>query len=243
MLKRSFVFLLLPWWCILTSIKLNAEANTVRVVTEHLAPYHIGNNNKLVGGIVGTQVQQLLNEILPGVEIEVMPWARAYHIATSRPNTIIFSLVRTPEREPLFNWIGKVAVVTTELIVLRDSKIKQSKELEDFKQYQIGAKRQDAVTALLVKNGFVFDQNLTEIVNTQSTLMMLEKGRIEAVPGNKQIVEYYCKTTGCDESNFRSVYTFNELAAEFYLATSLGTDPTIIKQLREEFHKWVTPLQ
>lgn len=37
----------------------------------------------------------------------MLPWARAYKLAQERPNTLIFSLVRNPEREDQFICIEK----------------------------------------------------------------------------------------------------------------------------------------
>ena len=95
------------------------EQAKVRIVTEHLAPFQISENHELIGGIVAIEVQQLINKVLPENKIEVLPWARAFQIASERPNTIIFSLVRTPDREDKFIWIGKVAHVPMELITLK----------------------------------------------------------------------------------------------------------------------------
>jgi polar amino acid transport system substrate-binding protein len=33
-------------------------------------------------------------------------WATGYQVALERPNVVLFSMVRTREREPLFHWVG-----------------------------------------------------------------------------------------------------------------------------------------
>ncbi len=219
-----------------------ATTNVIRVVTEHLPPYQIGKDKILVGGNVGLPVKSLLKTVAPTAQIEVMPWARAFKIASSRPNTIIFSLVRTPEREDNFIWIGKVAHVKTRLYTLAGSEINPVDNLNELRPFQIGVKRQDAIATYLTQEGFKYGENLIEIVNTVSTVQMLERNRIPIIPGNSQIIEYYCEQTGCDKDNFKIIYTVKDLSEEFYLAVSLGTDPALIKQLRAEFPNVYMPL-
>jgi polar amino acid transport system substrate-binding protein len=220
-----------------------SESLKVRIVTEHLAPFQISDNYELIGGIVAIEVQQLINKILPENKIEVLPWARAFQIASERPNTIIFSLVRTPERENKFIWIGKVAHVPMELITLKSSKLQTIKTLAELSDVQIGVKRLDAVTIWLASKGLQFDKELVEIVNTYTTMQMLEKGRIDVIPSTQQVIEFYCKETGCKTSDFKTIYTLKELSEEFYLAVSLGTDENLVKRLRAEFPLLDLPVQ
>jgi len=215
----------------------------VLVVTEHLPPYQIGKDNNLIGGSVGIEIQKLIKAVLPESTIEVVPWARAHQIALRRPNTIIFSLVRTPEREDKFMWIGKVAQIRTELITLRDSDLQPVETLSELKNIRIGVKRQDAVATFLNENGFEYGKELVEIVFTMSTMRMLEKGRVETVPSNQQIIEFYCESAGCANSDFKTLYVFKELSEEFYLAASLGTDAELIENLKVAFASLDLPIQ
>jgi len=52
------------------------------------------------------------------VPIQLLPWRRAYRMDLSRENTIIFSLVRSPERESFFHWMGPVHSLNGYLIAL-----------------------------------------------------------------------------------------------------------------------------
>jgi polar amino acid transport system substrate-binding protein len=219
----------------------NTEAAHVLIVTEHLPPYQLSENNVLVGGSVGAQIKKLINKVIPESTIEVLTWSRAYKIALVRPNTIIFSLVRTPEREEKFIWIGKVAQIVTELITLKDSELEPIKALSELKNIYIGVKRDDAIASFLVEKGFEYDKNLVEIINTFSTMKMLEKGRIAVIPSNQQVIDFYCQTTGCSTADFKTIYTLKELSEDLYLAASLGTDENLVKQLRAEFAKLSFP--
>lgn len=229
----------------LLSFHLQAESESlkVRIVTEHLAPFQISDNHELIGGTVAIEIQQLINKVLPESKIEVLPWARAFQIATERPNTIIFSLVRTPERENNFIWIGKVAHVPMELISLKTNDLQPISNVSELKDIQIGVKRLDAVTIWLASQGLQFDKELVEIVNTFTTMQMLEKGRIDVIPSTQQVIEFYCKKNGCKTSDFKTIYTLKTLSEDFYLAVILGTDENLVKQLRDEFPLLDLPVQ
>lgn len=81
----------------------------LRIVTEDLPPYQIVENGVLKGGSAAQQVRQALARAKIECPIEVLPWARAYHIATSESNVLIFSMIRSNNRESKFHWLGKLS--------------------------------------------------------------------------------------------------------------------------------------
>jgi polar amino acid transport system substrate-binding protein len=38
--------------------------------------------------------------------MEVYPWVRAYKMAQTTPNVMLFSILLNPQRENLFKWVG-----------------------------------------------------------------------------------------------------------------------------------------
>lgn len=78
-------------------------------VTEPWPPYNTFSNDDTPDGAHALIVQRAL--ALSGLQAQtsVYPWARAMALAQSRPNTLLFSLARTPERENKFIWIGKLS--------------------------------------------------------------------------------------------------------------------------------------
>lgn len=242
LLKLKHIICVVCFMVVINS-RADTENSDVRIVTEHLPPYQISKNNTLIGGTVALEVQKLFEIVSPTSAIEVMPWARTYKLALERPNTVIFSLVRTPEREDKFIWIGKVAQVTTEIIALKSSDLEPVKTLSELKNTRIGVKRQDAISTFLSEKGFEYGKELVEIVYTVSTMRMLENRRVEAIPANRQIIEYYCQKAGCVLSDFKTIYVIKELSEEFYLAVSLGTDKSFVEQLKAEFSQLDFPVQ
>jgi len=78
-----------------------AVAHSLRVVTEDSYPVQYVENGQLKGKNA-TSINTALEMMKLDASIEVLPWARAYNMALSTPNVLIFSITRTPEREDLF---------------------------------------------------------------------------------------------------------------------------------------------
>jgi hypothetical protein len=56
-------------------------------------------------------MREVFNHTSHDVEMEALPWARAYRVAKEQGNTIIFNIARTANREKQFKWIGKITEV------------------------------------------------------------------------------------------------------------------------------------
>lgn len=236
MKKSCLLFLLASSILLLGS----ARPERLRVVTEHLPPYQVTVGNTLQGGIIADDIIKLFKFISPSTPIEVMPWSSAYHLAASRPNTVIFSMARTPEREKHFIWIGKLTSVSTRLVTLKTSDIERVDNLTKLDGYSIGVKKNDLVAEYFLKSGFQFGRNLVEIVNPLSTLQLLERGRVNIVPADDFIIDFHCQKHGCSPTDFKTIYVFNNLTEDFYLAANKNSDPEIIEQITSEFKNYIS---
>lgn len=82
-------------------------AEEYQVVTEEWAPYNYQANNQLTG---------MATEIVRGImaltgddfEVVLMPSMRSARVLKTRPKTILYSLFRTADREPLYKWVGPI---------------------------------------------------------------------------------------------------------------------------------------
>lgn len=85
----------------------SANAETYQVVTEEWAPYNYQENDQLTG--MTTDIVRAIMA-LTGDDFEVLslPSMRASHVLKHRPKTIMYSMFRTPQREPLYKWIGPI---------------------------------------------------------------------------------------------------------------------------------------
>src|SRR6218665_907043 len=82
-----------------------ARAESYQLVTEEWAPYNYVQNGQLTG--MATEIVRAIMALTGDTfEVAVLPSMRAGMKLQQRPRTIMFSMFRTPEREPLYKWVG-----------------------------------------------------------------------------------------------------------------------------------------
>src|SRR4051812_46811506 len=77
------------------------------LTTEAAAPHSMLEGKRVVG-IGADTVREIMERANIEHTIELLPWKRAYTAAVERSDTCVFSTTRTPEREPLFKWVGPI---------------------------------------------------------------------------------------------------------------------------------------
>lgn len=113
-----------------------AHAMPLRVVTDELPPYSFVENDRLTG-ISTDIVRALLEHANLEAEFEVYPKSRAFAVAKTTPNTLIFSLKRTQKREDLFHWIGAIIPSKTCLYSLKSRDDIFITEIDEAKIYKV----------------------------------------------------------------------------------------------------------
>ena len=108
----------------------------IKVVTEDTFPLQYLENGKVTGPATNL-VEQVLLAAGVTYNIEVLPWARAYQLALTEPNILIYSLAKTTARLNAFKWVGKITALDYYLYGAVDSEINLQTSLEDLKQYEI----------------------------------------------------------------------------------------------------------
>ena len=124
----------LPLLIVLPFFSNPALCQTVKpltLYTEDLPPYNMTQNGH-VTGISSELIATALDGLQIGFTMRLVSWQRAYHEALTDPNSCVYSTVRTPEREELFQWIGPIGGDALGAFVLPDSTI-QAHSLADLR--------------------------------------------------------------------------------------------------------------
>ncbi len=100
-------FTLLAVWLICCS-NLLAQRPQLQPMMSSMPPYQYEDDQ----GIQGL-VWQLWQQLLAHADMEseqpfLLPWARALLMADQQENAVLFTTVRTPERESVFQWLGPI---------------------------------------------------------------------------------------------------------------------------------------
>lgn len=206
-----------------------AVAHSLRVVTEDSYPVQYVENGQLKGKNA-TSINTALEMMEIDASIEVLPWARAYNMALSTPNVLIFSITRTPEREDLFIW-GR-AMTDLHYALYRHKDNKQTVTDESVHQLDIAVIRHSATEQYLSKHAF---DHLHLVNNPVQMINMLNKQRVDAIPANETSLAAYCRKMALDCSNLEPFYRLKAPSTKLYYAFSKGTDPELIARFNKRF--------
>ncbi|MFF7708897.1 transporter substrate-binding domain-containing protein [Pseudomonas sp. NPDC007930] len=209
-------------------------AADIEVVTEELPPYNMTENGQVTG--LSTEiVQAVMKQAGVSAPIQVMPWARAYDRASEIPNVLIYSIARTPQREPLFQWVGAIAPTRWFLYSLADKPIHLN-SLADAHGHQIATVNKDAGQEYLLSQGFVMGRELQSTTKYENNYHMLKVDHVELWISNELNAYYLTRRNGADPDQelVRSLELKDLGGAEgLNMAFSKGTPPERVEQFRQ----------
>lgn len=85
-----------------------ASAADIVAYAEESAPYHYTENGQVVGS-AAERLRAACELAKLSCSLEILPWARAMAMARQQPNTLLFSIVRSPDREKDFIWLSSIS--------------------------------------------------------------------------------------------------------------------------------------
>ncbi|KAA3625383.1 MAG: hypothetical protein DWQ08_09415 [Proteobacteria bacterium] len=206
----------------------------VRVVTEEFPPFDYTAEDGSVSGVATEVVRAVLGELDIDVGIEVLPWARALRLARTDPGTLLFSVVRTPEREDQFHWVGVVCEVKSYLFRLSERTEILPGSLSDLKGYSIGVVRDWAGQKYLEQNGFT---QLQLVAESDSNIKKLLNGRVDLIEDYEANLIYRLDNLGFDVSLVEKVYFNADISGPLYAVLNKKTDPALVERFRDAFSR------
>lgn len=233
---RYFILLLICF-CLVSNANENSDINEVviNVVTENSFPYQYLENDN-VEGPASRLVKRVLEEAGFEYRQTILPWARAYKYAQTKPNTLIYSIARTSEREKKFQWIGHLTLLNYYLVGLNSLKLTQPVSLNALKDFNIGTIRNSANHKFLSSQGFKYLHLLSTL---EQTVKMLKLGRIDLFPTDYAAFQLNCLHLMLDCREIIPIYRLEEIS--LYMAFSLQTDERIVNKLRSAYQKVMKP--
>jgi len=185
--------------------------------------------NGQVAGKSTNVVTAVLNLAKLEFDIKMYPWARALSIVNNNPNVLIYSLVRTPEREKNFKWVGELLATDYHFYRLKHRRDIAAKTIEDMRQYSIGVVRSSVIDQTLTTNDF---SNLNIVANIDINIKKLQQGRLDFIVHQPGYFERLCQRNGIDSNLFEAVMPFSYVNQALYMAYSKSTDDKIVNQTR-----------
>lgn len=158
----------------------NTRAESLTIVTEEMPPFNYTENGN-VTGMATEVVRAVLNRAGLSGEFRVLPWKRAYQTALRRPNVLIYSIGRSPEREEKFQWVGVIAPVNFYFFKLQRRGDVVVDSLAEARRYRVGAVSGDYTLSFLESNGFQEGQNLDITSSFTLNIRKLYQERIDLI--------------------------------------------------------------
>lgn len=183
--------------------------------------------------------------------IEVVPWVRGYKFLQDVPNTLLFTVIRTPEREKLFTMLGPVARGNISVFALaKPKKIFASEK----------SAKESAVIA--VTRGTAFEssarnlkyKNIIDVRDTETALRLLAAGRVDFICDDSLTVLDILRKLNITTTDIKTVLEVETY--DLYLGFSPGTDPNVVRDWKKSleslkkngqyaaiYHKWFRDLK
>jgi len=146
--------------------------------TEHFPPYSFLQQQQ-VRGINADLLRLACERAAIHCEFVLYPWLRAFELAQKNPHGGIFSIVRTPKRAPLFQWLGPLASSKAYLYRLKRRPEIKLQQLNDAKAYSIGVAHGDIYEEFFLSQGFMHGKNLVKFSTKSEPVPLFLKGKID----------------------------------------------------------------
>ncbi|MBF0377293.1 MAG: ABC transporter substrate-binding protein [Desulfamplus sp.] len=203
----------------------SAICSELTLYTEESAKSHFTDKDGKLTGYVYEFVLAMQKKMGDTTPIEMVPWARGYHFATTQPNVAIFSTTFTEERRNLFKWVGPVSESIWVLYAKAGSGIK-IKTLEDAKKFKsIGTYKDDVREQFLKEKGFT---NLDSARDDKLNLKKLIANRIDLWASSLDRTPFIAQELGVPMNSIEPVLTMLEKG--LFIAFSKDTPDKIVNK-------------
>ncbi|WP_157829043.1 transporter substrate-binding domain-containing protein [Colwellia sp. 75C3] len=209
-------------------INFPSKATTLEVVFEHNPPFQMIDENGNGYGPVYDFAIKLITHAQLAVRLNGKPWARIMVKDAKKPNTLILSISKIPQRIPNFIWL--TSVYTGQPYIWRKRNAIDPKN----KSIQVSMER-NSHREKSIKEYFHSD-NVFEFLNSTQALNALLKGRVQRFVATTFAVSGKLASLGYELNILEQLSLFDE--AEFssqglYLTLTLGTDKEIQLALKQ----------
>lgn len=204
------------------------QAGEYVIMTEDCPPWGYVENGKLTGLSVEI-VREILKIVKHPDNIKVYPWARAYDNILRKPNRILFSMGKSPEREPLFKWVGPIISNRCYFFKKRGAPV-NIKSVEDAKSVKL-----ISITRDFMEHRFLESKGFTNLDLTSKPELNVKKlvaGRVELITSGEIDLPYIAGNAGIDSKLIEqtNVMIYD---SKLYIAFSMDFSDSEVEKWKE----------
>lgn len=240
--RVSFIIHLLVTLVVCFPLSVNAipdSLSPLSIVTENYPPYQFVTEKGDITGVRTEFIQAVFDSSPLRYRLTMLPWARAYKMTLETPNTCLFSIIYTKERDPQFIWVDTIGEVQGGFFTTAErSKQLSLSSLNDLHQYTIAVPRDGVGQLILESKGFMVNKELVLVNDWQLAIDMVVKGRVDFMVTNELVISYQLEQLQKPKRALKKVFTIPEFEDNFhYLACNKQTAPKNIAALRKAITK------
>jgi len=211
-------------------------------VTENWPPYNYQNDSGDVDGVATAVVKRVLSSAELSYSIDVFPWARSYKLAQGQPNTLIYSIFKTAEREPYFHWFCPLLPnLDMFFFALSDGQVKPISSLDASTSLKIGVVREDFPYQVLKSRGLHEGKQLYLSSSDEVNLKRLLAGEVDVVPTSIRSMKSRLKNLGLSFDKVVPVYQLlSSESTPICMAMSIDSNPEVVEKISVSFQKELT---
>lgn len=224
-----------------SSDELRAPTDTsVRVLTEDLPP--LAYIDHASGHLVGASAELVSSGMrTAGIarQIEVLPWARALETAKTRPNTFLFNLARTPDREKDFRWVYRTARKRIGVFRLSRRTDLRIGSFDDLGSHRIAVLNRNIAHMLLLSKGL--EANLISALPEQRPQIDLLFARRVDLWVRTYLttddLDDQIRAAGHDPREVVKAWDLEGGSVDLYLAANPRTSDSLVERVRRALHE------
>lgn len=229
-LRHVIVFIILVCLQVVTSHAQSTPDPATRLtyLTEEFKPYNYTENNNQTGLAVDLLKKAWMEINVTPQPLHFLPWTRAYEMLESEKNIVLFSMLKTPERENLFKWAGPIALSTTFFYAKADSPI-NIQSFTDAQGLSVGIVKGYASEGLLAKKSHIV--RIKSLKSVQACINMLISSRVDLISLEARTFNKAIRERGLDPDNFKTVWKVSEMRS--YYAFSKDVPDTLVDRFQK----------
>ncbi len=204
--------------CLLSLLSLSAVAADLRMLTDNHPPLHFQQGGELVGFGVDV-VRALAEQTGDQVQLQQIPLLRALRVASTEPDTAVFTVLRTAERDAQYQWVGPLLDVETALYAATDKQPPVHSLTQADSLGRIAVPRKWLAYDYLQKQGL---NNLYGVETPEQMMRLLRLGRADFVVADTLSYATLAREEGLSPSQLH--YQMSLMKQGTYIAFSLQTD-------------------
>lgn len=211
----------------------NTSFHDLTWITEEYPPFNFHENSTpsgLMVDLISAITRKAGEEISPG-SFAFLPWNEAYQKAVVDPNTVIFAIAKSPERENRFKWIGPVVSYNVSLYSKRSNNITIT-NTDELASYRIGTVTDDITIDTLINAG-IKKENIFTNPDPQTLVKDLENGTIDLFAYGDIAANYYIKNVTGNSAYYRLSGQIGSVPV--YIGFSTGTPDDVVEKFQAAF--------